>query len=60
MVEMRRPMDFWKGLVGLFIFRQRLYSLMLRLYELDHCTNRDLRRLPHVWSICIRTYIYSL
>ena len=58
MVEMRRPMDFWKGLVGFFLsFCLHLKRLILRLYETDHCANRDLRCLPCVWSICIRMYI---
>ena len=56
MAEMRRPMDFWKGLVGSFSLRQHFKRLLiiLRLYELGHCANRDLRCLPYVWSICIR------
>ena len=42
--------DWW----GFLSFRQHFKRLILRLYELDHCANRDLRCLPYVWSICIR------
>lgn len=39
---------------GFLSFRQHFKRLIIQLYELGGCANRDLRCLPYVWGICIR------
>lgn len=59
LAEMRRPMDFWKGMVGFslsFFFLSTIPWLILRV---DGCTTRDPRWLPCLFGICIRMYTPS-
>ena len=59
MAEMRRPMDFWKGLVGFFIFVNISNDYLLRFYE-----SRPLRKpwssLPTSCMEHLSTYGYSV
>lgn len=50
MAEMRRPMDFWKGMVLSFNFTR--FDSDLRIM-IGSCANPDLCRLSSLWSICI-------
>ena len=51
MAEMRRPMDFWKGMV---CFPFNLYFSWFTNYALGTCSNIDLCGLSPIWGIHLR------